>query len=204
MITQTTTPEFNIKNFDNDNIYKLPSFIDNSIAHNTSINLKNITNCQQKLLDSHYPMLSENGSNGNNFNKNLNQKLMLKNNFKKEEENILPQRKMNNLLEDDRFSIQTSRSPFYEPNIDNSFSQNIVNFNNEHDNKSLLNLLNIHVDEKETEFLGKKLMRKDSFESSNSNIFKRNISDFFSNEEAGECKIITSKDINEDIEEKHI
>ncbi len=203
MITQSATAsEFNIKNFDNESFYKLRSFIDNSIGQNTLINKKNLTNCQQKLLDSHYPMLRENSTTEiNNLNKGLNQKLMLKNNMKKEEEYILPQRK-NPFLEDDRLSILTSRSPYYEPNVDHAFSPNVNNSNNENDNRSLLNLYNIPVEEKETELLGKKLMRKDSFDSTNSNLFRRNYSDFFSYDEIGECKINASKDIKEYIEEK--
>ena len=176
MISSSSSPEFTIKNFDNENYFKLRSCFDNMINQNSTINVKNLANVQQKIIENNYPMLTENYKKDLNTNvKNLTYQLALKNNFKKEEE--YNTKKSNNNFEDDRLSYLITKSPYYD-GIHENYNTIGLNVNNEND-KSSLNFYNVNDDEKDNELLGKKVFRKESYESYNSSQFKRNISDLF-------------------------
>ena len=186
MIT-SPTPEFNTKNFDNENYFKLRSCFENMVNQNSTIQMKNLSSAHQKIVDNFsYPMLAETYKKDVNYNaKNLSNQLAVKNIFKKEDDFVI-KKNNNNYVDEDRLSYLINKSPYLDVNQDN-YNSIGPNANNEID-KSTLNLCNILGDEKETEMLGKKQNRKESFESINSNLFRRNYSDVFNYDEPVEIK----------------
>jgi hypothetical protein len=91
-----------------------------------------------------------------------------------------------NYVDEERLSYLINKSSYLDANQDN-YNSIGSNANNEID-KSTLNLCNILGDEKETEMLGKKQNRKESFESISSNLLGRNYFDVFNYDEPVEIK----------------